>query len=404
MYFVYIPGEKNTVADALSRYPQATLQQISVLTPGDMGLLHWARHAAKADERYQQRLSEVQDASTDEASNGGFTDWDGLILTPEGRIEVPNHDILRTTILAESHDIIVSGHFGVEKTLEKVLRYWTWRGVARDVRRYVATCATCQKMKHQTQKPWGLCQPILAPYPWHTVTLDLVGKFEPARESGHTYCLVMVDKFSKFVLLQDVPEACDAKMVADIFLKRVVSTFGVPVKVISDRGPQFTAQLWHQILENLGIQVAHATSHHPQTDGQSERTIQTFLRLLRTFTSKFPESWVEKLPFLQFALNDAYVEATKSTPFRVVFGRDPTPPLAALRDSAPAVPESGNGESEEGGETPLHYSDRLQRELQHVYDFIREHQQMVAARMKERFDANRRSPEWEGGYVSTYEY
>ena len=56
----------------------------------------------------------------------------------------------------------------------------------------------------------------------------------------------------------------------------MIATFGVPVRVISDRGPQFTATLWHQILERMGVQVAHASSHHPQSDGQTERAIQTF--------------------------------------------------------------------------------------------------------------------------------
>ena len=71
--------------------------------------------------------------------------------------------------------------------------------------------------------------------------LDLVGKFALASGIDLTYCLIIVDKFSKYEILRAVPETCDAKMVADIFMQAVITTFGVPAKVISDRGPQFTS-------------------------------------------------------------------------------------------------------------------------------------------------------------------
>ena len=92
-------------------------------------------------------------------------------------------------------------------------------------------------MKSETAKRHGLLRPILAPYPWHTVTMDFVGKFEAGRLSGNTYCLVIIDKFSKYTLLQSVPEACDSRLLVDIFLQRVVAEFGVPIQIISDRGP-----------------------------------------------------------------------------------------------------------------------------------------------------------------------
>ena len=245
-------------------------------------------------------------------------------------------------------------------------------------------------MKHDTQRLKGLLQPILAAYPWHTVTLDLVGKFEPGEVTRNTYCLVIVDKFSKYTILQSVPEACDAKLVADIFIKQVIATFGVPVRVISDRGPQFTATLWHQILERMGVQVAHASSHHPQSDGQTERAIQTFLRLLRTFTCQFPSTWETRLPLFQFAINDAYCEATKSTPFRVVFGKDPMPQTSSLVRDPSAT--SGSDAPSSNKETADHtrYVDQHYQSLTEVWEFVREHQGKIAERMKAREDQKRR--------------
>ena len=325
------------------------------------------------------------------SDNNQVSLWNNLIILQDRRILIPDNNEIRTLLLSSAHDPIICGHFGFEKTLEKVSRYWWWAGIARDVKEYVKTCPKCQMMKHDTQNPKGLLQPILAPYPWHTVTLDLVGKFEPGAITANTYCLVMVDKFSKYTILQSVPETCDAKMVADLFLQLVISVFGVPVRVISDRGPQFTSAIWHGILERMGVQVAHASSHHPQTDGQSERAIQTFLRILRSFTADFPTSWENKLPMLQFAINDAYCEATKSTPFRVIFGKDPMPPPLALREGFVSANNTDSAANSSGVDSDQQqYVQQHHDALREVWEFVRRHQEEVAARMKSREDRRRR--------------
>ena len=138
----------------------------------------------------------------------------------------------------------MSGHFGYEKTLEKVRRFWEWDGLARDVRAYVRSCARCQQVKHATRKTPGLLQPILAQRPWHIVSLDFVGRFAPAETTGRTHCLVIIDKFTKYVILEAVHETVTAEQTAEIFIRRVISNFGIPTLVISDRGPQFAAKLW----------------------------------------------------------------------------------------------------------------------------------------------------------------
>ena len=91
-------------------------------------------------------------------------------------------------------------------------------------------------MKHSNVKPRGLLKPILAQRPWQIITMDLVGKFCPAEGSGHTYCLVIIDKFSKFVILEPVAETLSADQTAKIFLRRVVSIFGILSVVITDQG------------------------------------------------------------------------------------------------------------------------------------------------------------------------
>ena len=239
---------------------------------------------------------------------------------------VPHDNQLRTLLLSEAHDARMGGHFGVEKTLEKIRRFWYWQGLAHDVDTYVHSCVRCQKTKHETTRPKGLLYPLVASRPWQLVTLDFVGKFAPAVGTQNNTCLVIVDKFSKYRILEGVPENVDAKATANIFIKRVVAVWGVPSIVISDRGPQFSAQLWRTILRILGSYAALATSHHPQTDGQTERTIQTLLRLIRCYATEQQEQWEEMLPILEYALNDSYCKATTTTPFRLLRGYDPVGP------------------------------------------------------------------------------
>ena len=180
-------------------------------------------------------------------------------------------------IISENHDTLIGGHFGARKTQDLIERSWYWDGLARDVRDYVRSCLTCQEQKHVTHKEPGLRYPILASRPWQIVTMDYVCGLPVVGKLKYSQVLVMVDKFSKYVTLEPCPEEMNAAATAEVFIRRVIANFGVPEVIISDRGPQFASNLWKEILQSLGSRVALASPHHPQTDGQSERAIQTLL-------------------------------------------------------------------------------------------------------------------------------
>ena len=127
--------------------------------------------------------------------------------------------------------------------------------------------------------------------------------------------LVMVDKFSKYVCLEPCAAEVSAAQTAAILQRRVLRDFGVPQVVISDRGPQFSAAVWKILLQSWGASVALASTHHPQTDGQSERAIQTLLRLIRSYVRHLPDQWEVMLPMLQFAMNNAPSAVGRYSPF-----------------------------------------------------------------------------------------
>ena len=328
--FEYIPGEENIVADALSRYPHSiTLNTTTVMHSKLAGILPRIKIAAEQDPVYQRVLQQVTNGT-----NTRYRIEDGILVLGESCVYIPEEDHLRTILLSEAHDTIFGGHFGIEKTLEKLKRYWFWPAMNKDVEEYIKTCTVCQKTKTSTQKPPGLLQPIVSEYPWQIVTMDFVGGFAPGRLTGNNTCLVMVDKFSKYIILESVPETVDSEQTADILVRRLISQFGIPEKIITDRGPQFSANLWQKVLEFLGSKSALSTSHHPQTDGQSERAIQTVTRLVSTFASDQENKWEELLPMFQFALNDSFCESTTSTPFRVLYGCDPVSPMRLITNQS----------------------------------------------------------------------
>ena len=389
--FEYIPGEENQVADALSRYPHTMkLNTITVVHSKLAGILPRIKIAAQNDDTYQHYLRKCRSGL-----NTRFREESDVLIFGESNVYIPDDEHLRTLLLSEAHDTIFGGHFGIEKTLEKLKRYWFWPGMTRDTEEYIKTCAVCQLNKHSTQKATGLLHPIKSNFPWQIVTMDFVGKFAPGRLTGNTMCLVIVDKFSKYVIFESVPDTVTAEQTADIFIRRVVSHFGVPESVISDRGPQFAADVWQRALRLLGSQASLATAHHPQSDGQSERTIQSLLRLIRTFVSENPIEWEEMLPMLQFSFNDSFCEATSQTPFRVLHGCDPISPSRLLTQQAPSFPRIDSSEL-----NPVQWEEQTAAQVRRIWDFIRQNQEKVAQRMKTRYDRNRRSLDLQpGDYV-----
>ena len=81
---------------------------------------------------------------------------------------------------------------------------------------------------------------------------------------------------------------------------------GVPLSIISDRGPQFTSHFWKSFQKGLGTQVNLSTIFHPQTDGQAERTVHTLEDMLRSCVIDFKGSWDDHLPLIEFAYNNIY--------------------------------------------------------------------------------------------------
>nr|GEU94847.1 putative reverse transcriptase domain-containing protein [Tanacetum cinerariifolium] len=96
---------------------------------------------------------------------------------------------------------------------------------------------------------------------------------------------------------------------------------GIPVSIISDRDPRFASNFWRASQKVLGTQLDMSTTYHPETDGQSERTIQTLEDMLRACVIDFGNGWERHLPLVEFSYNNSYHASIKAAPFEVLYGR-----------------------------------------------------------------------------------
>ncbi|GJW40447.1 putative reverse transcriptase domain-containing protein [Tanacetum coccineum] len=106
-----------------------------------------------------------------------------------------------------------------------------------------------------------------------------------------------------------------------LHIKEIVSWHGVPISIISDHDSHFTSRFWQSLQSALGTQLDMSTAYHPETDGQSERTIQTLEDMLRACVIDFGKGWERHLPLVEFSYNNSYHASIKAAPFEALYGR-----------------------------------------------------------------------------------
>ena len=114
---------------------------------------------------------------------------------------------------------------------------------------------------------------------------------------------------------------------AVIYIDEIVRLHGVPVSIISDRDSKFTSRFWLSQQTVLGTELRLSSAYHPQTDGQSERTIQTLEDLLRMCVLDFQGNWESHLPLAEFAYNNSFHSSIGMAPFEVLYGRKCRSPI-----------------------------------------------------------------------------
>ena len=244
-----------------------------------------------------------------------------------GKLCVPDNKKIRRQLLEEAHSSANAGHPGIKKTLWNIQNSYWWPNQCSEVEHFVKHCPRCQKAKRDPGATPGLLNPHPTPtLPWERVGTDLLTDLPLS--NGCDTILVFVDLLTKSAIFIPTQKTITAEIAANHFFKHVYRRFGLPRILISDRDVRFTSRFWTQLFQNLQTTLNFSTAFHPETDGQSERTIQQLLSLLRTCTHPLRDDWYWKLPILEFAFNSSPSSSTGTSPFKALHGFQPRSPLS----------------------------------------------------------------------------
>ena len=230
------------------------------------------------------------------------------------RIAVPK--CLRETLLREAHSSRFAGHFAERRIYELLRRYYWWRDMRSDVRKYCRSCMVCASRAGPRRAFKPELQSIPIGGPFHRVGVDVV-QF-PMSYDGNQYAIVFMDYLSKWPEVFASPDQ-KAETIARLLVEHVITRHGVPEQLLSDRGPNFLSDLMQEVCSLLGIKKINTSGYHPQTDGLIER-------FNRTLITKHGRDWDTRLPYLLFAYRVTVQESTRESPFYLLYGRDPRLP------------------------------------------------------------------------------
>ncbi|GJZ53994.1 putative reverse transcriptase domain-containing protein [Tanacetum coccineum] len=294
----YHPGKANVVADALSRKEQSKPLRVRALVK-IIGLdlpkqIMNAQTEARKPENIKnedvggmllENSKDPEKFRTEKLEPRA----DGTLCF-NGRSWLPCYGDLRTVIMHESHKSKYSIHPGSDKMYQDMKKLYWWPNMKANIATY------------------------------DNITMDFVTKL-PKSSQGYDTIWVIVDRLTKSAIFVPMRETDPLEKLARMYLKEVVTRHGIPVSIICDRDPRFASHFWRSLQKALGTNLDMSTAYHPQTDGQSERTIQTLEDMLRACAIDFGKGWVNHLPLVEFSYNNSYHASIKAAPFEALYGR-----------------------------------------------------------------------------------
>jgi hypothetical protein len=198
----------------------------------------------------------------------------------------------------------------------------------------------------------------------------------PRTKKGYDVIWVIVDRLTKVAHFIPVKTTYKGSQLAELYMARIVCLHGVPKKIVSDRGSQFTSRFWRSFHENMNTKLNFSTTYHPQT----ERTNQVLEDMLIACALQYGGSWDKSLPYAEFSNNNSYQASLKMSPFEALYGRKCRTPLYW----------------DQTGERQF-FGPELIQEAEEQVRIIRENLRVAQTRQKSYADNRRRPLEFEEG-------
>ncbi|CAF1523812.1 unnamed protein product [Adineta ricciae] len=275
-------------------------------------------------------------------------------------------------VLEAFHDHPLSGHFGVQRTLQKIRSRFWWPQMRKTIENYIASCPQCTKFNIVRGKSFGHLKSYEPPNDvFQVVHMDFWGPVRPSA-SGNRYVVVLTDNLSKYVIAKALPTN-SAHDTANFLLKNFILVHGAPLQLITDQGVHFNNKLMANLMHSTGIKHDFSATYHPETNGQVERFNATFCTQLAKYYDENKSDWDVYLQSVVYAYNTGTHATTGFTPYELAYGRKQRTPFDfATPPTLPDEPDQFYNRLQKTRQLILqqaqHNTRHLHRKIQHRYN------------------------------------
>ena len=232
-------------------------------------------------------------------------------------------DSLKAFVLWRHHGLPLSGHNGRKRVYAALSSKFWWKGMYDSVRRWVRGCTLCSKRKLSRPRRAGTPKMILSGYPFHIVSIDLVGPM-PETSSGNKYVLTMQDCFTRWPIAVPVPNT-DAETISHALFRNLLTVYGCPTKILSDQGSNLIAEAVQAVCRKWNIRKIQTTGYQPQSV-PVERFHRYLNHSMTMLHGSFGMMWDAYIDAAVFAYRVSVNETTGYSPYRLLYLRDPPMP------------------------------------------------------------------------------
>jgi hypothetical protein len=248
---------------------------------------------------------------------------------PLPKLAVPAN--LRESIITMYHDDVLAGHRGAAYTQARIEMQFWWPKLSEDVLKYVQACPTCctNKVGRRVHVPSGSLSKGV-PYPFHTINMDVLGPFSTTIHTKNRFIISFVCVLSRWAEAYATTDHT-ATTVADCLIS-LITRHGFPKVIVSDRGSEFGAHVFNDMMKKLGVDLRPHEPYAHWRSGSVERFHGTLLSILRCYTDRYPNRWDTHLPLALFAYRTCTQQRLGCSPFKLLYGREPTSLLQSVLD------------------------------------------------------------------------
>lgn len=311
---IHRKGKHNIVADALSRsITETAVLDLNKLIPDKWYNTMLTKVQGNPEKYPSYRVKNnilYKHIFNNHSLVSNVTDW---------KIVVPTKN--RSEIFYMFHDDPTAGHFGVSKTLFRIMELYYWPNIRKEVYKYVRKCPICAANKSSNLPRAGLMGAYRnINFPFQLISADLLGPY-PRSKNGNQYVLVVVDWFTKFVLVRPLFKATSAAIIKflenDVFL-----IYGVPQIFACDNGTQFTSREFKLFIDKYKVQkVWYNAKYHPQIN-HTERVNRVIVTAIRSYVNKNHKTWDVSIYQVAQAIRLAKHDITGYPPAFLNFARN----------------------------------------------------------------------------------